>query len=42
MVKKTIEVGADSAKKPTLVGDADVERVIETAELYEDAATHRP
>ena len=38
-VEMTAEVGADSAKKPTIVGVADVERVIETAELDEDAAS---
>ena len=32
-----VEVGADNAKKPVLV--ADVERVIETAELEKDAAS---
>ena len=31
-------MGAGSAKKPTIVGVADVERVIETAELDGDAA----
>ena len=35
----TIEVGADSAKNPTLVGVEDVKRVLETAELGEDAAS---
>ena len=39
MVKMSIEVGADRAKKPTLVGVADVERVDETAELSLDAAS---
>jgi hypothetical protein len=39
MVKMTMEVGADSAKKLTIVGVADVNRVIETAKLDEDAAS---
>ena len=39
MVKRSIEVGADSAKKPTLVGIADVGRVLETAELGVAAAS---
>ena len=38
-VKITIEVGADSAKKPTLVGVEDVEGVLVTAELGVDAAS---
>jgi hypothetical protein len=33
----TADVGADNAKKPVLV--ADVEKVIETAELEKDAAS---
>ena len=32
-------MGADSAKKSTIVGVADVERVIENAEVDEDAAS---
>ena len=32
-------MGANSAKKPTIVGITDVETVIDTAELEEDAAS---
>ena len=39
MVKMTIEVGAYSAKKHTIVGVANVDRIFETAELDENAAS---
>jgi hypothetical protein len=38
MDEMSIEVEADYAKKPTLVGVADVEKVIKTSELCKDAA----